>query len=129
METASISEERTYNTTRRGISRLERNTSKTRRNTGKSLIMEKGKVVPDRKPIELSTCRLKCAERITTAEQTHCFDRDRRAAFVSKLVMILPKKSQKTGSRTLNRHCYCKYMLEKLSNEKKPVCKEFFVNY
>ncbi|CAH2085227.1 unnamed protein product [Euphydryas editha] len=76
METASTSEERTYNTTRRGRSRAERNTRKTRRNTGKSYITKKGKVVPDRKLIELSSCRLKCAERITTLHQYYALPRD-----------------------------------------------------
>lgn len=132
IEIVSTSEKSANNSRKKCRSRMERSSSKILRNAGKSYITEKGKVVSERQTKELGSCRLKCAERITMAEQTQTFDnywklgdRDRRAAFVSKSVKIFPKKTQITGGRTSNRDCYCKYELE-ICNVAKPVCKECF---
>lgn len=115
---------------KKGRSRKEREESKILRNSGKGYVTEKGKKVGERKLSSLRTCRLKCSERFSELERKQCFDeywalgsRDRRAMYVASLITILPKKTQKTDSRTVQRDYYCKYKLI-INNEHKPICKE-----
>lgn len=117
---------------RKGRSRKEREDSKRLRNSGKGYITEKGKKIGERQLSSLSTCRLKCCERFSETERKQCFDeywalgnRDRRAMYVASLITILPKNTQKTDGRTVNREYYCKYKLI-INNEDKIICKECF---
>lgn len=124
--------DRTVTNTKKGRSRKEREKCKKQRNAGQSYVTEKGKEIPERQLRLLSNCRLKCMERFSESERKQCFEeywalgsRDRRAMFIANLLTILPKKTQKTDSRTLNRDCFCKYKLL-INNEEKPICKECF---
>ncbi|XP_050499721.1 uncharacterized protein LOC126880090 [Diabrotica virgifera virgifera] len=119
-------------TKRKGRTRREREECKRLRNAGESYTTEKGKTKPKRLSKNLLPCRLKCAERFSEAERATCFNdywklgsRDRRAMYISGLVSILPKKTQKTDGRAINRECYCTYKLI-VNNEAKRTCKECF---
>lgn len=117
---------------RKGRSRKKREECKRLRNSGQSYVTEKGKDIAARQMRALSLCRLKCIERFSELERKLCFDeywtlgsRDRRAAYIASHITILPKKTQKTDSRTINRDCYCKYTLT-INNESRPICKDCF---
>lgn len=117
-------------TQRKGRTQKERENRKKLRNSGQCYVTEKGKTVPKRQSRSLSTCRMKCRERFSEIERKKCFNeywtlgsRHRRAMYMASLITILPKKSQITDSRVINRDCYCKYKLV-INNEDKPICKE-----
>lgn len=120
-------------THKKGRSRFQRAESKKLRNSGKSYVTEKGKIVPERKMRPLKPCRMKCSQRIKEEDREVCFtnywklgSRNKRASYIGSLITINKKKTQKmTINSKKNRSCSCSYEVI-INKEKVPVCRSCF---
>lgn len=120
---------------RKGRSRKQREECKRLRNHGMSYITEVGKSVEERKIGELKPCRLKCNERFHNSERKLIFNeywglgtRDRRALYLSSLITVVGKKTERVYTKLEDGKCRkfsCKYELV-IDGERRPTCKGCF---
>ncbi|XP_026736448.1 uncharacterized protein LOC113500004 [Trichoplusia ni] len=113
--------------------REDRENRKKKRNLGKSYQTKNGKPVKERNMKSLETCRMKCAERIPEALRKKIFDRywslgdyDRRVLFISNLITLKEKKTQKMAPTIKNRNYSNEFFL-KLDLECHRICKGCFL--
>lgn len=120
-------------TRKKGRSRIQRAECKKLRNSGKSYVTEKGKIVSERKLVPLKPCRMKCDERIKEKDREICFQnywnlgsRNKRASYIGSLITIKMKKTQTTrADPQRNRSCSCSYEVI-INNQRVPVCRLCF---
>lgn len=117
--------------------RAVRNERKLKRNLGLEYTTKKGKVVKERKCMELADCRLKCTTKVTEEERQTLFKEywsmgnfNKRVAFIAGLIITQPKKSwrvktvnpEKQKNRTMSYNFHLP-----LDGRKQRVCKACFM--
>lgn len=139
VECASVSAENALEVqptpVRKGRSRKQKEECKRLRNYGMSYKREQGKIVKERKMGELTPCRLKCNERFHNSNREVIFNeywslgsRDRRALYLTSLITVVGKKTQRVHVVPEDGKCRkysCKYEIV-IDGERRPICKGCF---
>lgn len=106
---------------------------KLKRNTGLAYTTLKGKIIPGRKMKELTTCRMKCKERIPIFERTSVFEEywnlgsySKRSAFMASLIEIEEKGTVRIRVSNPDKQKFrtktYKYFLT-IDGKRQPICR------
>lgn len=116
----------------KGVRALKKE-NKVKRNLGQSYTTLKGRIIPERRTVELTSCRMKCKDRIPLCDRQAIFteywqmgSHSRRSAYMASLMEIQDKASERIRSSDPDKQKFrfktYKYCLS-VNGKSEPVCR------